>query len=286
MVLFSRLYLGGDRSGGRQFGATLAALYTTTKASISQKSYLVVTSERQRPLEDFLSVAAKLRSLLCIAVDENVSLQDVEARSSSILVPGGKRRTEQRIRVIFESIRFENTPPRIRRHKILFCYDRIAAASQTTMQTWMDLLERIGPAMSLFLSARAGEFAYLNFRFLSVAQALETYHSRSVRKRKKRPSLGTRLTEMFSAFAEHFGDGADTAELVAKIVVTRNYFTHYDADLEDEAADGLDLWTIYCKLEVLIQLLLLKELGFDGTAIATMVANNSEIQEKLSRKLS
>jgi hypothetical protein len=188
-------------------------------------------------------------------------------------------------RVIFQSIRFQETAPKIEGHRILFGYDLIAPSSQATMQAWMDLAETIGPSMNLFLSARAGEFSYLNFRFLSMAQAVETFHNRTCPEQGDWVKLKERLAQLFSAFAKHFGDDATREALIDKIVVTRDYFTHYNPDKEDAAADGEDLWTIYCKLEVLLQLHLLRKRGFTDLVVDALVAENSDIQEKLHRRI-
>jgi hypothetical protein len=226
-----------------------------------------------------------MRDLLCFAVDENVSVHDIEARSSLILDPTSSLRKPKDIKVLFESIRFQKTLPRIEGHKILFRFAHIAANPQIMIQAWIDLLNRSNPAMNLFLSARAGEITYLNFRFLSLAQALETYHQRSLPTSAPKPNQRARLKEMIAKFSKYFGNEDAQAKLVSLTVDTRNYFTHYDLILREKAAAGRALWELYCKLEVLFQLHLLKDMGFDDPILETLVNQNSDIQEKLSKPI-
>lgn len=60
-------------------------------------------------------------------------------------------------------------------------------------------------------------------------------------------------------------------EFVNKVVTTRNYLTHYDRSLKDLAASRDDLQKLTLKLELLIKMVLLFELGFEQKQTETMI---------------
>jgi ApeA N-terminal domain 1 len=95
-----------------KFSWTAPSLPTGAQATIRQKSYLHIASDKLRPLDDFDLVAGNMRNLICFAVDENVSIHDIEARSSLILDPTtSDEKRQQGVQVVAESIRFQKTPP-------------------------------------------------------------------------------------------------------------------------------------------------------------------------------
>lgn len=54
--------------------------------------------------------------------------------------------------------------------------------------------------------------------------------------------------------------GKDKQELTDKIIITRNYYTHYDETLKTKAADGIELHSLNNKLNVMLQLCLMLDL--------------------------
>lgn len=56
-----------------------------------------------------------------------------------------------------------------------------------------------------------------------------------------------------------------------KVTITRTYLTHHDEDLKDIAATGEELSKLTQKLQLLIKMILLFELGFEQKQIETMI---------------
>jgi DNA repair exonuclease SbcCD ATPase subunit len=145
---------------------------------------------------------------------------------------------------------------------------------------------------------------YLEHRFLSAAQALETYHRRTMKnnqidskEHKKRvkkilkaappefkdwleqileysnePSLRRRLREIISANAEPMKlIIKDEKGFIQKVLDTRNYLTHYNPKLEGAAAKDNELYEITEKLRRMIEICFLKELGFDSKIMKDLV---------------
>lgn len=190
---------------------------------------------------------------------------------------------------------------------MLFSFKDITERFDTVIRSWFaksDMLEPI--FLGYFAPFRFPEM-YLEQKFLGYAQVIEAYHLRvldgvgvpkedyarilpeimkSVPPRHSEwfgdklacnePSQRRRLKELAERFPwMDFGGGA----FVNKVVVTRNYLTHLDKDLKEQAASGEELHKLTLKLELLIKMVLLYELGFEQKQIETMVkrTNASDI---------
>jgi hypothetical protein len=98
---------------------------------------------------------------------------------------------------------------------------------------------------------------------------LKTSDGRTFKLKAKEISLEERLREIFdeyqheipNVFIKNKGDFIDT------VVVTRNYLTHYDKDLKERAASGIDIFHLARELKMLLEICLLRELGFSSEEI-------------------
>ena len=94
-------------------------------------------------------------------------------------------------------------------------------------------------------------------------------------------SLSKRLSKLLSPFRSFFGNRKENKSLVRKIVVTRNYLTHFNEDLKNEAAQGRELWKLCCKMEALFQLSFLKLIGFSDEHVVKIVKNSYQLRNKI-----
>ena len=83
-------------------------------------------------------------------------------------------------------------------------------------------------------------------------------------------TLRNRFERMTDPFSKFMG-GDNKAQLIDKIVKTRNYLTHYSSDLESEAARGEVLQFLCSKMNALFRLHFLKLIGFDDQEIEEVV---------------
>jgi len=61
--------------------------------------------------------------------------------------------------------------------------------------------------------------------------------------------------------------GPDIDAFVADFKNARNYYTHYDPDLEKKAAHGNELFLLTVQLQAILEMSLLRQLGFPCRAI-------------------
>jgi hypothetical protein len=62
-------------------------------------------------------------------------------------------------------------------------------------------------------------------------------------------SLRKRLRQMVEPFKDLYGDPGQRKHFIGKVIDTRNYLTHYDTRLTQQAARGDDLSKLCMKLE-------------------------------------
>lgn len=273
-------------------------------------------SPELRSLNDFTEIAYKLTNLMCFAIDDTVTLKDLSATSTEIQRDGGNGDNYPvPVRIYYHSIPFTEKIPNKNWHQMLFNYRAIKDNAQHVFNNWLRAYETMAPALSLYFSTKNDAQKYIDGKFLALAQGLETYHRRTSDEklmsseefesllstiRENCPeqsldwlnrrlvygneiSLSKRLKRIIEPFKDKLGSSKERSKLLRKIVDTRNYLTHYNEDLEDNSADGVELFILCQKMEIIFQLHFLKVLGFDNKDIDSVIENCYPLKQKIER---
>lgn len=297
------------------FAYTLPGFPTTTEANITQRAYFKLTSEELRPLSEFTSIAFKLTSLMCFAIDDTVTLKNLIAKSSEIQADLGEGKSYLvPIYIYYPSIPFSEKSPNKSWHQMLFGYSAIKSNAQDVFNNWINAYDFIAPALSLYFSTKTGAQRYLDGKFLALAQGLETYHRRTSNEKMMESSeyqslihkiidncpgehlewlngrlmygneinLGKRLKRIIEPFKEKMGNNKQREKLIRLIVNTRNYLTHYNENLKTSAAQGSELWILCQKMEIIFQLHFLKVIGLNEEEIDSVVQNCYPLKRKIN----
>ena len=295
------------------YGVTLPPLQRViTEVTIRQESYIRLKSRIPLHIDDLISLSMNIRNFLCFAIGQTVSIRTFTVRAQEIrreydggMVP---------IKVYFQSPHHPDESPDVHEHRMLFRYPEIRDDIGTKLVRWLDGYEIYKPTLDLYFTSRFDFAMYLDIRFTNLAQALEAMHRRTsddtvmpideftairnsllstcpphriewlkARLRYDNElSLRQRLRHLVEPFQEWFGNSSRREAFVSKVVDTRNYLTHYDQNLEDRATGGQGLYDLCEKLDALIQLNLLKEIGLSEDAIRSIV---QDPHRPLKRKL-
>ena len=196
---------------------------------------------------------------------------------------------------------------------MLFLYRNFEKEFEEILNRWLKNYETSEPAFNLYFASKSGAHKYLDGKFLSLVQGIETLHRRNsqetpipeeefsnlvdtmlkdvphdkgewIREKLKYAnelSLRKRIGEMIEPFEDFFGSNSERKYFISKVVTTRNYLTHYDSMIEDQAASGEDLWMLCRKLEALFQLHFLRIIGVKAEDISTIVKENFDLLNKL-----
>lgn len=284
------------------------------EARVTQRTYFRLVSDEKKELREFLSASYRLTNFLCFAIDQTVTLENLQATNEDKRLVGEDNPAMlQPIRIYYRSLPFSKDEPKIDPHEMLFRFSQIRDNAQCIFNNWFRAYERMEPAMNLYFSDMNIPSVYLEGKFLTLAQALETYHRRTsntkpmnketfermvtellnlcpkeyrkwLEKRLEHGNeitLAKRLREIIEPYKGHLGNYSKRERLIRDIVNTRNYLTHYDESLKDKAASGENLWLLYDQMVALFQLCLLRELGFTEQEIEFILEGSSQLRRSL-----
>jgi hypothetical protein len=137
------------------------------------------------------------------------------------------------------------------------------------LRTWFRKHDNFEPVLNLYFGVLHHPDLYLDVRFLTYAQAIETYDFR--RRDPRRRTLDQRiravLAECPEVSARIVGSGSDRDKFVRLFKDSRNYYTHYTPDLQRRAAKGAALFLLFTQLRAILEMSLLRELGFPAGSI-------------------
>lgn len=204
---------------------------------------------------------------------------------------------------------------------ILFTYDDISDKFDLFLQNWFEKLDKLTPVFNLYFGTRYNPNIYREHRFLSIIQAIESYHRRilggkylsdddyqkiyekmvmkipdevkddhkdslnSKLKFGNEYSLRKRLNEIFKEYNYNLQMFITNKDIfINNAVDTRNYLVHYVKNLEDNAASGNNLIRLTQKLKVLLEICLLAEIGFTPNEIRKLLIRNRKYNYLLKDK--
>lgn len=296
------------------FAYTLPGFPNITEAKITQRAYFRLDSEKLRDLSEFTAIAFKITNLMCFAMDEIVTLNNVSATSSEIQHKlDNDKQYPIPISIYYQSIPFVEKRPKKNWHEMLFNFGTIKTDAQQVLNNWLNAYEYLYPALNLYFSTKTGAQKYLEGKFLALAQGLETYHRRTSSETLMESesfesmvaeilngcpkehvdwlqgrlmhgneiNLSKRLKRIIEPFKNHLGTSSERTKILRKIVDTRNYLTHYSENLKEDSAKGKDLWILCQKMEAIFNLHFLKVVGFTGEKINGVVENCYPLTRKL-----
>lgn len=285
------------------FSYTIPAMPSTKKAEVSQKIYFKLISQEACELDEFTSVASKITAFLCFVMNEIVCLERMSSTSDNLHQDiGGGRTAPLSVGVYCPTRPYAKDEPEINALDMLFRFTEVQDQFESIINKWIKNYEEISPALDLFFLTKTGTLPTWNIQFLTLVQSLEAFHRRTsdekhmeenefeeIRKnlikecpKKERSWFGSklqyaneltlrnRMQKLTDPF-EKYMFGEKRPLMIDKIVKTRNYLTHYDLKLEQEAAKGQVLEFLCHKMNALFRLHFLKLIGFNEQEIDSIV---------------
>lgn len=297
-----------------EFNWTIPGRPMIREAKLTQKAYITLASRETRPLEYFQKLAHRLNNFFCLASDTTASLDFIAGFAPDIAdeLDNGAR-IELPVQLIYESIPTAASPPKFDFQKILLPYSAIADDLERILSEWLLNYEKFEPAFGLYFASRRRAHGYLESRFLSLSQGLETLHRRSSDETKFPESeyesikkailencptgyrkwlesklaygneipLRKRLDRVIEPFATLLGDARKRKSFVSKVVDTRNFHTHYDSKLKRSVANSRELVNICSALEGIFRLHFLQMIGIAPSRIREIAISHRGLRSDL-----
>ena len=277
----------------------------TTKMSIS------IESSRMRSFTEFMQLLRKVKNFICLAFDRSVSFTSITGSRREPNAPYAPRDTV----VIYGQFDPYDLPKEdISAGNFLISFDEVANNIQEYLPRWLERYEEYEPTFNLYFAVSANRHMHLEGGFLFLVHGIESLHRRSssemrmpaeefksvldaiiqgtpdtwrrwVQERLKYAnelSLRSRIRQMITPFNDLFGAEYAREKFVRQVVSTRNYLTHYDQSIKNQAVtDPQELLQLHLKLEAFVQLHLLRLLGIDHDHIRSMATRYPPLRRKL-----
>ena len=270
-----------------------------------QPAYINLETKEPNNLECLLSYGRIVQHLLTLAAGKPVYP----------LIVRGKTESGQEVDIFYALPRLPEEIPSSTR--MLFTYQDISHRCQEIFANLLEKEKLLQPVFLLYFGTLYNPKLYLENKFLSLVSALESLHSRSeafdgtyipseeyevvseqlietlppqipsalrdrlreIIKHGNEKSLRSRLKDIL----KHYGDITqlfidDFDTFIQKVIQTRNFYTHYGENLVQKAAEGSELFKLNLKLNLLLKICLLRELGFSIDEIQNMPSIQDEIK--------
>ncbi len=214
---------------------------------------------------------------------------------------------------------FVDYSAKVHQHEMLFTFRDIADYFTIYLKNWIDKSSLLCPVYELYFGTFYNPSMYRNHEFLSLAQALESYHRRTsggkyVSDEDFRSQYDAFLNAIENSLDPDFkeslrnkmkylndfslrkrlkiilGQCGDWITLFIKspdlfiedVCNTRNYLTHYDEQLESQVKKGQSLNWLVQKMKFVIEICFLSELGMPVENVKTLLARNQKYKDLVS----
>jgi hypothetical protein len=266
------------------------------EASITQNARITLDHPEKKPLNDLLKAMYHIQNFLTLGVGKPVYPLVIRGIAGT---DGGAE-----VEVYYRPLgRISSAVKKVHPAYMLFTFHDLDDFGRS-LDAWLKKVEVLEPVYQLYFGTLYNPRSYIRHQFLSLIQALEAYHRRvntssdlpeeEHAKRIKEilggapeehrkwlegkltysnePSLRRRLKEIHGRYPESVGSiVGDSRSFIQKVVTTRNYNTHFDKRLEGQAAREGDLHGLTQKLNRLLEVCLLGEIGFDDRRIRDLL---------------
>lgn len=252
------------------------------QVSLTQRAAFHLRFGKRVSLEHVFKRVGEVRNFFTLAVGRPVSVLSVTGYQDEFVQNGSGARKP--IELLWQIPHNPEPPPDARPpYKMLFSLRDATPDLSTVMRNWFAKQSRLEPVFNLFFGTRHHPSLYLEVRFLSYAQALETYDYRR-RRKPGRKILAERMEDVLNQCRTVSGqivgtEPGDRDAFIRAFKDSRNYYTHYTPRLEQRAAQGVALYLLTVQLQAIIEMSLLRQLGFGCRAISDILGRARRFAE-------
>jgi hypothetical protein len=283
--------------------------HTNGEVEIKQYANVSFYPSQKKNMDEYLKLMQHFRNLLCLATQVSIFPQDITGRID------GETLASSIVQILYKL----DSPPNIEANVFdsLFTFKDIESKFESSIQNWFRKYNVLEPVCQLYFGSLYGRFVYLNLKFLCLVQALEAYHCRITTNQEmaleeynqriytilgavpreyrkwlrneliysNEPSLRKRLKDIYKTFSLTLDSlNTNKKSFINKVVNTRNYLTHYDVDLERKSAKNTELFVITEKLRIIVEMCLMKEIGFSLKEINHLICKHYQKRLKVYEK--
>ena len=142
-----------------------------------------------------------------------------------------------------------------------FPYRTLMGRTEDVFRSWFERSEDKRVPFEICMDVIYGQHKNWRIDFLSLVQALESYHQISTGTHNDRITLNSRLKSIFKCLPQDICDSLEIDQkYLGKIVLTRNYYTHYNPSHRLKAFQHYTLYDAITRLIPLVVAVLARDL--------------------------
>ncbi len=285
-------------------------LYERT-VKLTQATRFELEFPEPRTLEQLQTYVYSLRNLLTLAVDRSVRVTRLDGYQEA--QPDDDPPIGREVEILYAHTENPDAADAPHHHGMVFLLSDIDARFEHHMRRWFQLRQELGLVLDLYFSTLHVSRVFVQTRFMNYVQALEGYHRRRLpryllaedeftaqrdaivssapkaTRRLARKALAPYANEV--SLAERISDVLVLLEDAASAILasgerSAGRFSTRLAEIRNIYAHVLDkpepalgeLRTLTYQAKALLEVLLLKETGFDTQAIDTMLRQSGKYQ--------
>jgi ApeA N-terminal domain 1 len=284
-------------------------LNQTTRASIRCEAPL--------PLETLAEHVHEVRNFVCFAQRRRADLYDIKTVVEVDVIRGDRPARKQRtiIDILYRTdATTEHSPPPSRERMLFRLEDCTTDPGRQSLTRWLSGHELLGPVYDLYLLGLYAPRTHVEFVYLSLTEGLEALYSRKFPHHElPKQAHAERITAILESAPEQWrewlaeklahsnkatfrggleelvktlpptllGKIGDIDAFTQRVSWTRNYLTHWTPELEKKAAKDEALVRLLFALRLVLEALLLLEIGFTRDEIERLHNDNFAISRDL-----
>jgi len=281
------------------------------EASVKQRAYITIEPLQEKPFEEYDKINYHIQNFLSLGITKPVYPLAIEGMTEVNKQIIGDKPYYPPVQIFYKLPGIPESSKTLLPYNMLFTFKDISNRFEAFLRNWFEKRSLLKPVYDLYFGTLYNPRMYLEHRFLSLIQGIESFHQRTHRgeylsdkdykdvydalvnaipdkvkkdfrdslkdklKYANKFSLRKRLKDIFDEYQEILDEFIEnTNGFINKVVVTRNYLVHYDQELEGKAAKGEELYRLTQKLGVVLETCLLAELGFNLNEIKDLFSKN------------
>lgn len=286
-----------------------------TEAKVVHKNLFRIQTQTLMPFEYFVKLAYQVVRLIGFCAGHQVGIKNVSASNTGGIDQRLKKPIPINIEIFYRSNPYPVDAPNECHVFMPVTYNDIKDSFEKVLKLWIQAFETLSPPLGLFFSATSDRTYYNDSKFLSLAQALESFHRRTSDKvlwpkeefkpiRKElvercpktyRERVGqclsfaheipllTRLIQMLKPMDGLVFENNEMERVAKWIRDTRNYLTHYDKSLEGKSAKGRDMLYLIEVMSLAFEIQMLKILGISDEGTGVLIADKQYFRRQRER---
>jgi len=273
---------------------------------LEQKTIIKIDFSDEKSLEECIDVISLIQNFLTLGVGEPVKPIKIKGLTDSNKLTINGKDYKQSIEIMYATQYRSDEQEDIIPQNMVFSFKDVSDNFEDCLRNWVEKAESLEPVYNLYFGTLYNPHMYLEHSFLSLVQALESYHRRVIGsselpeiehekrvnsilesspheykkwlkgllKYSNEPRLRARLIEILELYPQ-IRESKRNRDIFFNVVVKiRNHLTHYtnpdDEIIKTVLKDRQQFYDIVQNLKSLMELCFLTELGFDENKITDM----------------